>query len=71
MDREQPPFSNGTEYDIWQGSWCNWCVHLHPEFGGPCDDFAIPALTEDRVPDILEEYSLGWRCTKFVQRSAG
>ncbi len=73
FDRDQPPFTNGTEYEIWQGAWCLRCVHEHDEFGGPCDDFAIPALLEDRTPEILipgpSNGSGRWTCTKFEPRT--
>lgn len=71
-DRDWPPFTCGTEFEIWQANWCGRCVHEHSEYGGHCEDFD-PAFTEDRVPDILVE-SDGlwvWECTKFSRRPAG
>lgn len=67
--RDRPPFSNGTEFDIWQADWCLTCIHEHPEFSGPCSDFD-PALTEGRVPDILVELDGLWFCRKYEGKAA-
>ena len=67
-NRDNPPFSNGTEYEIWVSRWCAQCVHEHPEFGGSCSDFDV-AFIEDRVPDILEPADrFSWSCSKFRER---
>lgn len=29
METPSIPFSNGTEYEAWAGTWCNYCVHDH------------------------------------------
>lgn len=68
--RDLPPFSNGTEYELWQYDWCRTCIHEHREFDGPCDDFAVPAIVEERVPDILVELDGLWFCKKYVGKAA-
>lgn len=62
---DEPPFSNGTEYEIFQAEFCNRCRFESQEFGGPCDEFAEVAILDDKTPLFLAPVGLGWRCTRF------
>lgn len=62
---DEPPFSNGTDYEIWQGKFCTRCRFWSEEYGGPCDEFVIPSMFEDRTPEFLVPDGLSWVCTRF------
>lgn len=62
---DEPPFSNGTDYEIFKGQWCERCRFWNSEFDTPCDDMFFPAVCEDRTPEFFQPDGLSWICTRF------
>lgn len=67
------PFSNGTDWEIFQGNWCQHCKHDHdwshnnePEFpdGVESCDVIIRALLDEPTPEFINHEN-GTECTRF------
>lgn len=63
---DEPPFSNGTEYEIWKARYCERCWFWNQEYDTPCDEFFFPAICEDRTPLFFEPDGLSWTCKRFT-----
>ncbi len=74
--RDQRPFANGTEYELWSGHWCSRCARdAFAEHGAGCPLLTI-ALLDQRTPAEWFDHEPGdraerYRCIEFRSRGGG
>lgn len=70
--RDGRAFSNGTEWEIWSGRWCETCSHDDESIGCPLVDLA---LLTDKTPAEWEEPKTGtdgrYRCSQYAPARDG
>jgi hypothetical protein len=71
--KSQLAFSNGTEFEIWQESWCSRCTKDEParrgDFENGCELIALGMIGEE-IPEWTEDPdATGWPrvlCSEFA-----